>query len=150
MSFDASYFGSEIQRPLTLLNVTNISVDEVMNNMESICKGSGIPANFEKNSVVSGGFLSKKTYECIVVRHPEPPQDYCAQIYTFAGNTITFNFIGNSKAMREKNEYDEVMAGGGTAIQRTKYMFKKPDNIALQQEMGWHASVIGVFNSLIK
>lgn len=150
MSLSMEFLGSEIQPAVYLSNLSTITTDSLISLMEKICDERSIPIMMRKDTVTSGSFFNKKTYECIIVNHPNPPQDYAAQIYVLGGNTILFHFGGKSKAFREKNEYEAVRKGQGTAVQSMKYMFKQPDKMELEQELAWHGRVIDAFNSLIQ
>lgn len=150
MSLSMEFLGSEIQPPMTFADASNITADYIVNTIGNICNERNIPAKFRKDIITSGKLFSKKTYECVIINHPNPPQEYAAQVYVLAGNTVMFHFAGNSKAFREKNEYEAVKAGQGTTMQSMKYMFKQPDKIALEMELGWHRQVIDVFNGLVR
>ncbi len=149
MSLSMEFLGSEIQPSVSFRDVSNITADFIIASMQNACQASNIPARFRKDTVTSGRMFSKRTYECVIVNHPNPPQDYAAQVYVLAGNTVLFHFAGNSKAFREKNEYEAVKEGKGTTMQSMKYMFKQPNKVALEVELAWHGQVIGAFNSLI-
>ena len=150
MSISMELLGNEIQPTLTLADASNVNADNIMTKMKNVCDQSGIPAKFRKDKVIEGRILNKRTYECVIVSHPNPPQDYASQIYVIAGDTIIFRFIGVSKAAREQNEYDAVRQGKGTTLQSMKYIFKQPNTMELEREKGWHSRVIDAFNSLIQ
>ena len=150
MSLSMEYLGSEIQEAITFYNVETVTAEDIIANMERVCGENNIPAKFRKDTVTSGSFLKKKTYECVIVNHPQPPQDYAAQVYVLAGNTVLFHYAGNSKAFREQNEYEAVRNGQGTTMQSMKYMFKQPDKVALKMELAWHGQVIDAFNSFVE
>ncbi len=118
--------------------------------MENICNERGIPAKFRKDIVTSGNLFHKKKYECVIVNHPNPPQEYAAEVYVLAGNIVLFHYAGNSKAFREQNEYKAVLGGQGTAMQSMKYMFKQPNKVALEMELGWHGQLMDAFNSMVQ
>lgn len=149
MSLSMEFLGSEIQQSITFSNAANLNADFIISEMESVCKAHNIQAVFQKDTVTTGGFFNKKSYACVIIRHPNPPQEYAHQVYVIAGNTIMFRFWGNSKAFREKNEYEEVRSGQGNSLLSMKYMFKQPDKMAYEVELSWHGQVIGAFNSLL-
>ncbi|MCM1325828.1 MAG: hypothetical protein NC094_07670 [Bacteroidales bacterium] len=149
MSLSMEFLGSEIQQGIVFRDTSNITADFIIASMESICCKADIPAKFRKDTITSGKLFKKKTYECVIINHPNPPQDYAAQVYVLAGNTILFHYAGNSKAFREKNEYEAVQKGTSTTMQSMKYMFKQPNKMALEIELAWHTQIIEAFNSLI-
>lgn len=150
MSLSIEFLGSEIRQAISFADATNITADFIIASMENVCNEYNIPAKFRKDTVTSGKLFNKKTYECVIVNHPNPPQEYAAQVYVLAGNTVLFYYAGNSKAFREKNEYEAVRTGRGTTMQSMKYMFKQPDKVALQTELAWHGQLIEAFNSLVR
>jgi hypothetical protein len=150
MSLSMDILGSEIQPAMTFSNASDITADFVISSMKNVCAERNIPAVFSKDTIKTGTLFNKKTYECVIVNHPNPPQAYAQQVYVLSGTTVLFHFFGNSKAFRENNEYEAVRAGQGTTMQSMKYMFKQPDKMALEQELGWHGQVIAAFNSLIQ
>lgn len=150
MSFDARFLGGEIQEPIIFSATAGISIQMIKEDMEIGCRESGIPAEFSISSVTEGGIFNKTTYPALLINHPNPPQEYCSQLYILAKNTVIFRFIGRSKAFKEKYESESVARGESSALIGLKYLFKQPSPVAMELELTWHRQVISVFNGLVR
>lgn len=86
------------------------------------------------------------SYPCVVIKHPNPPQEYFTDVYIINGNTVNFYFFGNSKANYVTNRAESRK---GTLSGSLMNLFSGADKMGLQQEMLWHNQVYNVFESLV-
>ncbi|MCM1170602.1 MAG: hypothetical protein NC393_00580 [Clostridium sp.] len=164
--------GSEFAEPIGISNMMEISVREVERCLEAECRMRGIPVLVSVTSLTSGGFmntffamveqndaskggglLNKTVLRALKVSHPNPPQQYCDELFVFMNDGVRFFFIGSSKAFKEMNEYNTVLSGDfdrvGFISKMKFFTGGRPDEEAYNKEMSWHQAVYEAFNSLI-
>lgn len=165
--------GEEYAEFVRILNMDSISVYEVKRCMEICCRSRNIPVSISltsltsgglKNSIMAkiesgdvakgGGLLNKKIYRALKISHPYPPQRYCDDLFVFTSDGVRFFFVGGSEAIKETNEYSDIMSGNFSRVRvmsRIKFFAgKKPDVEALDKEMQWHHDIFDSFCSLIE
>lgn len=134
----------DIQAPV---RIRNLSLVNIANGTQAELSARGIPATVKTDQVKSGGLLGK-TYNCIMISHPNPPQTYYQHMYIIDNDTICFKYWGTSKAMYNSNRKEQLRSSG-TISGMIKSAFINDDEMAFQQEANWHGNVIGTFNDLL-
>ena len=102
-----------------------------------------IPAKFSIDTVKDGGLFGR-TYPCIVITHPNPPQRYFTDIYLLNDNVVNFYFFGESKANTSRNIAE---AEKGTLKGFVRSAFASSNEMPYQQEMFWHRQIFELFKS---
>ena len=87
------------------------------------------------------------TYPCVVIEHPNPPQQYFTDVYIINGNTVNFYFFGESKANTATNKAN---ARKNTLIGMIMNSIAGSNEMAYQQEMFWHRQIYEIFESFIQ
>lgn len=144
--------GEEFADPLTLEDMSGVTAEILLDDIQGICEENGIPVNLKKVSVeVSEGVFKKSTYSAVEITHPCPPQKFAGQLYLISQTGIRFFIVGKSKAMADKRNYEAAKNGtGGSLMARLDvWAGVKQDDSMYEAEMDWHNSVYGAFMSLI-
>lgn len=128
------------------IRTRNFSLVDIANEMRFKLSVREIPATVNINEIKSGGLFGK-TYNCLFICHPNPPQQYYDHVYIVDNDTITFKYYGSSKAMYNSNR-KEQLRNAGTISGMIKSAFINDDEMAFQQEANWHDDVIRAFNDL--
>ena len=145
--------GQEFVDPIAFNDMSNVTPEIIISNMESICKENEIPARFRESSVeISRGFFNKTTFRAVEISHPNPPQSYCSQLYVLFPDGIRFFFVGSSQAFSERNNYEAALNGsGGNLKARIRAISGiEPDSEPYELEMDWHGTIYSVFQSLLE
>lgn len=143
MSYNISDNRGTIQEPITYRDTSNLTVQNIAEIMREGTKNNGIPANVREDTVHEGGCLGK-SYSCVVISHPNPPQKYFDDVIVVIGNTVYFYFFGYSKANYKTNRAQQREESiGGMILNR----IQGSSELSLNQEADWHANVMAVFNS---
>lgn len=151
--FNLNYFqrelGEEFHQPINFGE--SVRIEQIMSEVEAVCNQQDIPSVVNGAIVSYGGLLTMKRCRAMVVRHPNPPQSYCDQLYVMDEGVMRFYFVGASKAFKEKNEYKMVMSGQGAGAIATMKTFLgfMPNEEEYNKEMAWHESVFSVFASMV-
>lgn len=134
-----------IIEPISFRDATGLTAENIAECMREEAAAQGIPASITTDFVKEGGIFGK-SYPCIVIKHPNPPQQYFTDIYIINNNIINFYFFGNSKASRA------ISLANATKNTFTGALFSSfsgSKEMKLQAEMAWHKQVYGLFESLI-
>ncbi len=145
--------GQEFAEPISFNDMSNVTPEIIIDNMKSLCDENDIPASIRESSLeISMGLFNKATFKAVEIRHPDPPQSYCNQLYVIYPDGIRFFFVGSSKAFSDRNNYEEAVNGtGGNLKAKMRAMVGvPPDAEPYEQEMAWHEAVYSVFQSLLE
>lgn len=143
----------EFAEPIGFSDMSNITPEIVMKNMQAICEENDIPAKFDIVTVeISAGLFRKATYSAVKVWHPNPPQSYCDQLYLITPQGIHFFWVGSSTAFGERNRYEQALngQGGGIKAQLRAIVGIAPDEEPYEKELEWHGTIYSVFQSLVE
>lgn len=130
--------------PLSFRDASNLNAEFICKAMKECAEDMGIPMNVSVDRAKDGGLMGK-TYPCVVITHPNPPQQYFTDVIVINGNVVNFLFFGNSKANYQTNKAN---ARKNTLSGMLMNSISGSNEMALQQEMQWHNSIVEVFNSL--
>lgn len=170
-SYREEDLGTEFAEGIRFRDMSNITPEKIINDMREVCNAKGIPASFEEEVFLVGGAgsivsalaygqkpslfkaLSKKEYKAIKISHPNPPQSYCDQLYIIFNDCVRFFYVGESKAFKEKNEYEMAASGNGQGVglkaKFSAFIGVRPDEEPYNREIEWHQSVYSVFESMV-
>ena len=141
MSFTLKYNNGTIFDPINFRNASNLTAENIVTYMEEKAEEMQVPMQLSIDTVKEGGLLGKK-YPCVVIKHPNPPQEYFTNVIVINGSTVNFFFFGNSKANyvtnRAKHREGTILGGILNAVSGS-------DEMAWQQEKVWHEQVYEVF-----
>lgn len=170
-SYREQDLGTEFVDGIGFKDMSNLTPEKIISEMKAVCDANGIPATFEEAKFLEGGAgsivsslaygqkpslfkaLKKTEFRAVKISHPNPPQSYCDQLYIILDNGVRFFFVGESKAFKEKNEYELARNGQGQGV-GLKSKFRAfigvgPDEEPYNTEMEWHTSVYSVFESMV-
>lgn len=147
--------GEEFSEPIAFSDMSNVTPENIISNMEKICKENDIPALIRESSLeISNGFgiFKKAVLKAVEISHPNPPQSYCKQLYVICKEGIRFFFVGSSKAFSERNNFEAAMndTGGNLKAKARAFFGIAPDEKPFEQEMEWHNTIHAVFISLLE
>ena len=134
-----------IADPMSFRDSTNVEANSIATLMTQKAEELGVPVNISVDTVKEGGLFGS-SYPCVVINHPNPPQEFFTDVYIINGNTVNFYFFGNSKANYVTNRAESRK---GTLSGAFMNLFSGADEMGLQQEMLWHNQVYNVFESLV-
>lgn len=147
--------GEEFSEPIGFSDMSNVTPENIIFNMEEICKENNIPALIRESSLeISRGFgiFKKAVFKAVEISHPNPPQSYCKQLYVICEDRIRFFFVGSSKAFSERNNFEAAMndTGGNLKAKVRAFFGVAPDEKPFEQEMEWHNTILAVFISILE
>lgn len=145
MSYNIKNNRGTIADPMSFRDSTNVEANSIATLMTQKAEELGVPVNISVDTVKEGGLFGR-SYPCVVINHPNPPQEYFTDVYIINGNTVNFYFFGNSKANYVTNRAESRK---GTLSGVFMNLFSGADEMGLQQEMLWHNQVYNVFESLV-
>ena len=145
MAYNLKYNRGVFTEPMAFRDVSGLNASNIASLMSQKAKEMGIPARITTDTVKEGGLFGK-SYPCVVIDHPNPPQQYFTDVYVINGNVVNFYFFGESKANTATNTAEArkntFMGSVLNAISGSKEM-------ELQQEKIWHNQIFGLFESLV-
>ena len=145
MSYNIKNNRGTIADPMSFRDTANVEANSIATLMTQKAAELGVPVNISVDTVKEGGLFGM-SYPCVVINHPNPPQEYFTDVYIINGNTVNFYFFGNSKANYVTNRAESRK---GTLSGSLMNLFSGADKMGLQQEMLWHNQVYNVFESLV-
>lgn len=145
MSYNIKDNRGTICDPITFRDASNLKADFICESMKEKALEMGVPMNVRVDSAKEGGLLGS-TYPCVVITHPNPPQQYFTDVIVINGNFVNFFFFGNSKANYQTNRANERK---NTLSGMILNSISGSNEMAYQQEQLWHHSVIEVFEALL-
>lgn len=145
MGFNLKYNRGMITDPVSFRDISGVEANNIASLMSEKAAELGIPAKISTDTVKEGGLFGS-TYPCVVINHPNPPQQYFTDVYIINGNTVNFYFFGESKANTATNKANERK---NTITGMILNSISGSSEMALQQELYWHQQIYGIFESLI-
>lgn len=133
----------ELHPPMRFNDVSNLTTDNIASIITDGAADRNVPVNVTKTSIHSGGLFFGSDYPCVMVSHPNPPQEYFSLLFIINGNTLSFMLWGNSKANYNRNKKAEYKQEG----KLFRSMFVSDDPMALQTEQAWEADVMNILES---
>lgn len=144
MAYNLKYNNGMIADPISFGDISGLNAENVAMLMAQKAEEMGVPARITTDTVKEGGMFGK-SYPCVVIHHPNPPQQYFTDVYIINGDVVNFYFFGEStantavnKANARKNSLSGIIIN---SIAGSKEM-------ELQQEMFWHRKILGIFEGL--
>ena len=138
----------EVAQPIRFKGGINITADEFAEMVRNCAEEEGVPVIISSDTIHSGGFFNGHDYPCIVLKHPNPPQEYFYQVWTINGNAINFNYFGRSKANYKVNTYNQKKNGG--LFDQISAAISGSAEMELQVEMGWQHDVYDLFDTAVR
>ncbi len=138
----------EVSKPIRFKGGMNISAEEIVDMLKVCAEEEGVPVNISHDTIHSGGFFNGKDYPCIVLKHPNPPQEYFYQVWVINENLINFYYFGRSKANYKVNTYNQKKNGG--LFDQISAAISGSAEMELQVEMEWHHDVYDLLDCAIK
>ena len=132
--------------PISFVDASNVNATNICEMMQLNAKEMGVPMTVRKDTVKEGGLFGK-SYDCVVINHPNPPQQYFTDVIVVNGNLVNFYFFGNSKANYQTNKAN---ARKNTLTGAILNSISGSNEMAYQQEMFWHKQVLDVFQACLK
>lgn len=145
--------GQEFAEPIAFNDMSSVTTDVIIANMKALCEENEIPASFCTSTVeISRGLFRKRTFNAVEIEHPNPPQNYCRQLYVLGGDSVHFFFVGNSHAFAEKNNYEAALNGTGGNFKAKMRAIAgiAPDIEPYEAEMAWHEAIYSAFLALVE
>ncbi len=137
----------DIIDPIRFRDTSGLTASNIADSLKQLASQENVPAKVWTDTVKSGGLFGT-TYSCVMVAHPDPPQEYFRQMIIINGDTLSFKFWGNSKANYNRN-YKAELNKRGSLTAMIRGAFINDDEMALQTEQTWHASIIDLVKSMI-
>lgn len=129
--------------PISFRDATNVYAENIAQYMKEKASQMGVPMNVSIDTVKEGGLLGNK-YDCVVITHPNPPQQYFIHVIVINGRTVNFYFFGNSKANYATNRANERKKKLSGMVLNA---ISGSSEMAYQEEMMWHRDVHEVFEA---
>lgn len=146
MSVKLKYNSGTICDPITILDATNLTAENVAEQMKSRAKELGVPMNVHTDEVTEGGLFGSRAYPCVVIEHPDTSLQYYTDVLVINGNTVNFYHFGISSANTMASITNNK--SGLTGMLARAVLGSK--EMEAQREAAWHNIVIEVFKSLIE
>lgn len=103
MAYNLKHNTGMIEDPISFRATNGLNVENIVSLMSQKAEELGVPARITTSTVKEGGLFGH-TYPCVVIDHPNPPQQYFTDVYIINGNTVNFYFFGESKANTATNK----------------------------------------------
>lgn len=132
-----------IRDPISFMDTSGLEVNNVAELMKMKAEEMGVPAKITVNTVKEGGLFGK-SYPCVAIEHPNPPQRYFTDVYLINGNMVNFYFFGESKANTATNKAN---ARKNTLSGMILNSISGSNEMAYQQELFWHEQIFSIFES---
>lgn len=81
-----------ITDPISFRDATGLNAENIAACMKEKAEEQGVPANIRTDVVKEGGLFGK-SYPCVIIHHPNPPQQYFTDVYIINNNTVNFSFL---------------------------------------------------------
>lgn len=101
MAYNLKYNTGMIENPISFRDTNGLNVENIVSLMSQKAEELGVPARITTSTVKEGGLFGS-TYPCVVINHPNPPQQYFTDVYIINGNTVNFYFLVNQKLIQQQ------------------------------------------------
>ncbi len=136
----------EVMPPIRFRDATGLTADNISNDIKIAASQQSVPANVWVDSVKSGGLLGS-AYPCVMISHPNPPTEYFKIMIVINGDTLSFQYMGNSKNNVKSNK-QEMYRNDHSLKGLIKSAIVRTDEMAMQQEGNWYADIMQIINSM--
>ncbi|MBM6739310.1 hypothetical protein [Faecalicatena fissicatena] len=118
-----------ITDPISFRDATGLNAENIAACMKEKAEEQGVPANIRTDVVKEGGLFGK-SYPCVIIHHPNPPQQYFTDVYIINNNTVNFSFLEIQKLilLLTKQMPEKIQSGVHLLIvlqDQRKWNFKK-------------------------
>ena len=135
-----------IRDPLRFTKDDGITAETLSSTIECFAINRGIPTTVRTDTVSEGGLFGK-TYPCVVVSHPNPPDSYFDHVIALCDNRMYFYYFGTSRASAQA--YKRQMRKESSNLLDNLVGSMMSDNtVALDTEYEWHSALISIYKDL--
>lgn len=122
-----------------------ISAKDLAEVLRQCAEESGVEVEISDDTIHDGGLFTGKDYSCVVLKHPNPPQEYFYQVWVINGKLLNFYYFGRSKANYKVNTYNQKSKGG--FFDRITASISGSAEMELQVEQEWHREVFSLLSA---
>ena len=79
MAYNLKYNTGMIENPISFRDTNGLNVENIVSLMSQKAEELGVPARITTSTVKEGGLFGS-TYPCVVINHPNPPQQYFTDV----------------------------------------------------------------------
>ena len=122
------------------------SAENIAEFIKEIAEANNIPASVSVDEASTGGLFGK-TMPCVMVSHPNPPQQYFSHLTIINGDIINFQYWGMSKA-NYNNNMNEMDRNSGKISGLIKSALRSDMRMELQTEQLWHQQILSIYDAI--
>ncbi len=122
------------------------SAENIAEFIKEIAESKNIPASVSVDEASTGGLFGK-TMPCVMVSHPNPPQQYFSHLIIINGDIINFQYWGMSKA-NYNNNMNEMDRNSGKISGLIKSALRSDMRMELQTEQLWHQQILSIYDAI--
>ena len=122
------------------------SAENIAEFIKEISEANNIPASVSVYEASTGGLFGK-TMPCVMVSHPNPPQQYFSHLIIINGDIINFQYWGMSKA-NYNNNMKEMDRNSGKISGLIKSALRSDMRMELQTEQLWHQQILSIYEAI--
>ncbi len=122
------------------------NAENIAQFIKEIAEANNIPASVSVDEASTGGLFGK-TMPCVMVSHPNPPQQYFSHLIILNGNIINFQYWGMSKA-NYNNNMIEMDRNSGKISGLIKSALRSDMSMELQTEQMWHQQILSIYEAI--
>ena len=122
------------------------SAENIEEFIKEIAEANNIPASVSGDEASTGGLFGK-TMPCVMVSHPNPPQQYFSHLIIINGDIINFQYWGMSKA-NYNNNMKEMDRNSGKISGLIKSALRSDMRMELQTEQLWHQQILSIYEAI--
>lgn len=122
------------------------SAENIAESIKEIAEANNIPASVSVDEASTGGLFGK-TMPCVMVSHPNPPQQYFSHLIIINGDIINFQYWGMSKA-NYNNNMKEMDRNSGKISGLIKSALRSDMRMELQTEQLWHQQILSIYEAI--
>ena len=122
------------------------SAENIAEFIKEIAEANNIPASVSVDEASTGGLFGK-TMPCVMVSHPNPPQQYFSHLIIINGDIINFQCWGMSKA-NYNNNMKEMDRNSGKISGLIKSALRSDMRMELQTEQLWHQQILSIYEAI--
>lgn len=122
------------------------NAENIAEFIKEIAEANNIPASVSVYEASTGGLFGK-TMPCVMVSHPNPPQQYFSHLIIINGDIINFQYWGMSKA-NYNNNMKEMDRNSGKISGLIKSALRSDMRMELQTEQLWHQQILSIYEAI--
>ena len=123
------------------------TIGDLISLTQEIAERDGVPAEFSEDTASTGGLFGK-SYPCMIVKHPKPPQSYFEHWVVKNGSILNFYYGGMSKA-NYNNNMKEHHSNSGKLSGMLRGAMMKDMSMELQTEQMWHKQIMDIYQKVL-